>query len=374
MRKLAIVNFIHSFFNASLIIAMPLYLLYRGINVEEIGIILSIAPIAFLTIRTALAVFADMLGTRLFFMGSSVFQSISSLVYMLASSPLLFGAGKFLEGTTYSFFWAVNRTKVMEGKEFKDITLAKLISIRMVAAVLGIGAAGFLISISFDTLFQLLIAAGILSFLISLFFHDKAKKKAKPKAKEMLNLRKGKRFWETAFAIMFIMSSLAILFTFLMPLYLSTEMGLGYSEVGLLMMLFYLGIAVGSYSAIQLGMKESTLLLFQDITIPLIIFIPIAQPYIAPLLMLIGFGIGVSLAMQEETIVQVIERSRYVSTDVALLIAPGRIAEFIALASSGFILVLFGSFGLFILSALLFACFIYFSRDVLTHMPSKLCK
>ncbi len=366
MRKLAIVNFIETFFSAALAISLPLYLLHRGINVEEIGLILAVSPLAFLVIRTLAAMVAEVLGTRVFFLATSVSEMLSSAIYMLAATPFLFGLGKFFEGTAYSFFWSVNRTQVFVREASKAVSLAKLLSIRMLAATVGIGAAGFLISISFDLLFQALIFGGLISLFISLFFWGGKGKLSRLEPRKMLNPgRKKAAFWEASSSIFFILSAFAILFSFLLPIHLKADLGMGYEEIGIIMMLFYLTIAVGSYSAIQMGMSEKRLTLFQDLTVPFIIMLPLAPQYILPMLMIVGFGFGVSFAMQEEMIVKEVEKSPYPSTDVALLHAPGRIGETLALAASGFVLTFFGSFPLFAASALLMALFIHLSRDVL---------
>ena len=366
MRKLTVVNFIESFFSSALAIALPLYLLHRGIEVEEIGIILAVSPLAFLVIRTFSAMVAEVLGTRIFFLATSISEALSSLAYMLATTPLLFGLGKAFEGTAYSFFWSVNRTKVFEREASKVTSLAKLVSLRMLAATVGIGAAGLLISISFDLFFQALILGGLISLFVSLFFWGGKGRLPKIEPGKMLNPKSRKAsFWEASYSILFLLSAFSILFAFLLPIYLKADLAMGYEEIGAIMMLFYLAIAIGSYSAIQLGMSEKRLTLFQDLTVPFIFLIPLAPQYVLPMLMVVGFGFGVSFAMQEEMIVKEVEKSPYPSTDVALLHAPGRMGEALTLAASGFVLTMFGSFPLFAVSALLMALFIHLSRDVL---------
>lgn len=365
MRKLAVVNFIESFFSSALAVALPLYLLHRGINLEEIGIILSVSPLAFLVVRTLSAMAAEVLGTRIFFLATSLSQALASLSYMLASTPLLFGLGKFLEGASYSFFWSVNRTKVIERYQQKEISLAKLLSVRMLAATVGIGVAGLAISASFEALFQLLILAGAVGFATSLFFWGGRGPQQRIEPGRMLDLRAHKKeFWEASFAIFFILSAFSILFSFLLPIYLKSELGMPYEGIGAMMMFFYLAIALGSYSAIELGMEEKSLLFFQDISVPFIILIPFAPAHIFPILMVVGFGFGVAFAMQEKLVVEATRDAKYLSTDVALLHAPGRAGEFATLFASGFVLSVFGSIPLFVISAVLVGAFVYCSRSV----------
>jgi MFS family permease len=365
MRKLAFVNFIEAFFSASLAMALPLYLLSRGIDVEEIGLILAVSPLVFMVVRIAAALFAEVLGTRIFFIATSLSESLSAFAFSVASSAPLFGLGKMFEGSAYSFFWAVNRTKVIEHEQSKDTSLAQLLSVRMVAATVGIGAAGILISYSFDSFFQLLMLAGMVSLAASLFFWKGKGKAPRVEPLKMLTQKKGKKFRDASLSLFFLLSAFAILFAFLLPIYMDQELHMPYESIGALMMLFYICVAVGSYAAIEFGMSEKRLLFFQDITIPMIALMPLVPGYLAPMLMMVGFGLGVSFAMQEEVIVKVAEGSEYPSTDVSILHVPARLGEFAVLAAGGFILAAFGSVSLFLLSAALVAAYVHYTRNVL---------
>lgn len=365
MRKLSLVNFIESFFSASLAVALPLYLLSRGIDVQEVGLILSVSPLIFMVVRIAAALFAEVLGTRIFFIATSISESVSALTFSIASSAPLFGLGKLFEGSAYSFFWAVNRTKVIEHEQSKDTSLARLLSIRMVAATAGIGAAGILISYSFGAFFQLLMLAGMVSLIASLFFWKGKGKAQKVEPMKMLSSKKGKNFWDASLSLFFLLSAFSILFAFLLPVYLDQELHMPYEGIGALMMVFYLCVAVGSYAAIEFGMSEKRLLFFQDITVPLIALMPLVPGYLAPMLMMVGFGIGVSFAMQEEMIVRVSEKSEYPSTDVSILHMPARMGEFVTLAAGGFVFAAFGSASLFFISAVLVAAYVHYTRNVL---------
>ncbi|MDD2655698.1 MAG: MFS transporter [Candidatus ainarchaeum sp.] len=365
MRKLALVNFIESFFSASLAVALPLYLLSRGINVEAVGLILSVSPLIFTLLRIVAALFAEVLGTRIFFIATSISESVSAFTFSIASSVPLFGLGRLFEGATYSLFWAVNRTKVIEHEQSKDTSLARLLSVRMVAATVGIGAAGVLISYSFDAFFQLLMLAGVVSLIASIFFWKGKGRAKKVEPVKMITSKKGKKFWEASCSLLFLLSAFSILFAFLLPVYLDQELGMPYEEIGALMMLFYLCVAVGGYAAIELGMDEKRLIFFQDIMVLMIALIPLVPGYLAPVLMMVGFGFGVSFAMQEEMVVKVSEGSEYPSTDVSILHMPAGVGEFAMLAAGGFLFAAFGSVPLFLISAVLVAAYVHYTRNVL---------
>ncbi len=367
MRKLALVNFIQSFFASALAVALPLYLMNRGISLEEIGIILSLSPLVFLLVRTLSAMVAEVVGTRLFFLATSASEIAASLTYMLASTPAMFGLGKFFEGSAYSFFWSVNRTKVIQKEESKDASLAKLLTVRMVAATAGIGAAGFLMSMSFALLFQVLAAAGMISLATSYFFwKGRGSEKTIEPARMLDPRQRGRAFQDACTSIFFLLSMVAVFFSFLLPIYMHNELMLPYEAIGGMLMMFYLAVALGSHTALEFGLGGNRLLFFQDISVPLIFLIPFASAYIFPLLLLIGFGLGVSYAVQEKMIVKAVGAGKYVSVDVALLHAPGRVGEFAAFALCGFAIVLLGSTFLFAASALLFALFVHFSRKALS--------
>jgi len=366
MRKLIAINFIIAFFASSLSMALPLYLLQKGVDVQEIGLIVSVTPLAFLILRALASVAADVMGTRLFFIASSACQVLASLTFMFASTPLGFALGKLLDGSAQSFFWAVNRTKVIERESAKEMSLAKLLSIRMLASTIGIGAAGALVSYSFESFFQLLALGGIVSFTISLFFWKGKGQKNRIGLSSLPSFKnKSRIFRETSLSIFFFIVAFSIFFSFLLPVYLRNELGMSYWSIGALVMLFYLSMAIGSYSAMELGLDERTLIFFQDITIPLLLLIPFAHPYILPLLMMVGFGFGACYAVQEKMVVIATQGSACLSSDVALMFSPGVAGEFLALALSGFILAILGSTALFILSAALVAIFIRSSRAVI---------
>lgn len=366
MRKLMVVNFIIAFFASSLAMALPLYLLQKGVDVQDIGLIVCVTPLAFLILRAIASVAAEVLGTRPFFLANSASQALASLTFMFASTPLGFALGELLNGSAQSFFWAVNRTKVIEREASKDVSLAKLLAIRMLASTIGIGVAGMVISYSFESFFQMLALGGIASFIISLFFWKGKGPQEKIDPSNMLDFNgKSRLFKETSFSIFFFAAAFAIFFSFLLPVYLRSEFGMPYESIGALVMFFYLSMAVGSYSAIELGLDERALLFFQDITIPLLLLLPLSHSYLFPLLMLVGFGFGVCYAMQEKMVVLATQGSRYLSADVALIFSPSAFGEFLVLALSGFILAFLGSTALFAVSAALVALFVYYSRDAL---------
>ena len=366
MRKLMAVNFIIAFFASSLAMVLPLYLLQMGISVQDIGLIVSVTPLAFLVLRSIASVAADVLGTRPFFLASSASQALSSLAFVFASTPLGFALGKLLDGSAQAFFWAVNRTKVLEWERSKEISLAKLLSVRMLASTIGIGVAGIVISYSFESFFQLLALGGLMSLVISLFFWKGRGKREKIDPSTMLDFKhKSRLFKETSFSILFFAAAFAIFFSFLLPVYLREGMGMPYEEIGALMMFFYISMAVGSYSAIEFELDEKVLLFFQDITVPLLLLIPFAPAHMLPLLMLVGFGFGVCYAVQEKMVVIATKDSGCLSSDVALMFAPATFSEFLVLALSGFVLAFLGSTALFVVSAALVALFIHDSRDVL---------
>jgi hypothetical protein len=254
----------------------------------------------------------------------------------------------------------------MEREVSKEISLAKLLAIRMLASTIGIGVAGVVVSYSFESFFQLLALGGLLSLIISVFFWKGKGRREKIDPSSMLDFRsKSRLFKETSFSMLFFAAAFAIFFSFLLPVYLREGLGMPYEGIGALMMFFYLSMAVGSYSAMEFGLDERVLLFFQDVTIPLLLLIPFASPYMLPLLMLVGFGFGVCYAVQEKMVVIATKGSECLSSDVALIFAPATFSEFLVLALSGFVLAFLGSTALFAVSAALVALFIHDSRDVL---------
>ncbi len=366
MRRLTAMNFIQQFSWAAIIITLPLYLIEKGIDVEEIGLILSLVPVAMLFLRTFLAMLADIIGTKMFFVIHGIMQALTAGTYMVAATPLFFGLGKIFEGTSYSFFWAVDRTAIFLTATKKGIAATKMSTVRMIAAAAGLGLGGFLAwEFSFEAVYMLLLGLGVITFFLGLSRHNTPSHK-EIKLLETLDLKKkDKIFWESTLALGFVVAYFSLLFGFLLPVFMDIALDLDYAAIGLFGMLFFLGISLGMYVAGRLELEEKKLFILQLLTLPLIVLLPYTGNFFVPILVLVGIGSGITFGIYEELVAELTDREENISTSVAILNIPGRAMEFGVLAASGFIFTILGYEALFVLCAIFLLAFVIMAKFIL---------
>jgi len=366
LRKLGTLNFIDHFKYGALTITIPLYLVYRGIDVGEIGLILSLFPLAFVVVRVLSSVYADVWGVKPFFIGSSVFQVITSLIYLFANNPLTFGIGKICDGVNFAFFWAVDRTAIMaRAHRKKDLLMMSVV--RSFAAAIGLLAAGFFIAfVSFEVVFSLLIGMGLVALYVSSMVVNRGATVSKPNWKDAFKIRKRqKHFWEVAACIVLLVVPFNALFTFLLPVMMDVQFGMGYLDVAIMLTAFYCAVGFGSFAATKLKLDESKLIFFQVAAIATIMMLPFAGTFFSAIVVLTGFGFGVCFGISEAMLGYISESGRNVSSRIALLIVPTNIATFLMLAGSGYAVEALGDEPIFVLCAVMLAGFVYLSKNLI---------
>jgi MFS family permease len=369
MRKLTAINFIHQFFWAVVVITLPLYLIEKDINVEEIGLILSLIPLAMLVLRTLGAMFSDIIGTRLFFVYQGIFQMVAAGIYSIASTPLHFGLGKISEGSSYSLFWAVDRTAIFSTATKKGEAAAKMTSVRMVAGAIGLLFGGYMAYLfSFEFIYQILIGLGLVTVVLAVVRHNVGAHR-REKLSQTLELgKKHSLFWETSIAMAFAVASNVLFLNFLIPVFMDLSLNADYVTIGLAMAIYFTGTGIGSYAATWLGLVERKLFPYQLLTLPLMVALPYSGGFFIPILFLVGTGTGVVWGMYEELIAEITREDTNLSTSIALLHVPVKVFEFSSLAAAGFIFVIFGGEVLFILSAVLLLVYLVLADRVLKKM------
>lgn len=365
LRKIGALNFIEQFKYGALTIALPLYLISRGINVEEVGLVLSLLPLAFVMVRVVSAVLADAVGVKKFFLASSVLQVVTTLVYALAITPLQFAMGKISEGMGMAFFWAVDRTAIFaRSKQKKYLTIMGVV--RAFGAAVGILGAGILMAYSsFETLFAALAMLGIAGLVVSWRVRDLGATNPKPEWKSLFAI-KGREldFWHVSASILLVNVSFMLLFAFLLPVTMNMQLGMGYLEIAVMLAAFYVCIGAGSLISSRADVGKNALFFFQLVAIPLICMLPVSGQYFGAVLMLAGVGFGVCFGMNEAMMGYIGEKGNGMSSKIAMLIAPLNIASFVVLAGAGFALEAFGTEALFVFSAMLVLGFVALARKI----------
>jgi len=359
MRKIAAINFINYFFRIGLALVLPLYMIEKSISLESIGFILSVTPFFMLVVRGVSAVLSEAVGTRIFFILQGISQTIASFIYSISTTPFLFALGKMFEGTTQSFFWAVDRTAIFEDAKINNTSRAaasvRMLIMRLFGGVFGIiSAAAIITSFSFDYFFLILIALGILTFFLSLLLRDTQRHKITiAKVKKLASTNK---FWKAGIGLGLNVAAGSALFFFLIPIFGELVMKLDYMMIGGLMALFYAAIAFGDIFAEKMNFKENKLMWIQILGILFVAMIPFYTDnlVILVLLLLSGISFGVSSAMFERVVSKTVGTSPYISTNIAILHIPVRFIEFLTLFSAGIIYHGLGAHSLFFLVAAMF--------------------
>jgi len=366
MRKLTAINFIHQFFWAVIVITLPLYLIEKDINVEEIGLILSLIPLTMLVLRTIGAMVSDIIGTKLFFMFQGIFQMLAAGAYMIATAPIHFAFGKTFEGTSYSLFWAVDRTAIFGTAKAKGKAAAKMTSVRMAAGAAGLLFGGYVAyTFSFELVYQILIGLGLITFILALIRHNIGDHKGEKLSQTLELKNKHRLFWETSIAMAFAVASNVLFLSFLLPVFMDLSLNADYAIIGFTMAVYFIGTGIGINIATRFGLVEKKLLPYQLLAIPLMMLLPFSGGFFIPLMLIVGVATGIVWGMYEELIAEVTKEDINISTSIALLHVPVKILEFAALAASGFLFIIFGGEFLFILSALLLLMYILIADRVL---------
>ena len=247
MKRVIAITALNYFVGGALTLIIPLLLLERNVNVAEIGIVLSVMPLVFLTARLVFAVFADQVGwAHVFILLNWPGTFFSTLIYFFATSVPAFSVGKIVEGLRESAYWAVNRTAIFslspnqKEKEATRINAVIWISTAIGSAAAGIGTAYLGFS---STLAILIVASAIMGVPAGLLWESRA---VTPKAKASSSISsldprgRGRTFWLVSIALLFFSLATYPLITLLLPVFMQQQLGYNYVSIGLAFLLYNL--------------------------------------------------------------------------------------------------------------------------------------
>jgi hypothetical protein len=124
-------------------IALPLLMLSRGIDIVSLRFICASLPMVFQLTRLLFATLSDVRGRKLFFVSNGILTVLTLFAYYLAFFPLKFLFGKITEGTRNASLWAVNRPAILDRVKEKRKALSRLMSFNRVSEAVGRLASGF---------------------------------------------------------------------------------------------------------------------------------------------------------------------------------------------------------------------------------------
>jgi hypothetical protein len=369
MRLLA-VNLLYTFIASSLSVMVPLYLLQRQVSIGSLGLILAIVPLSFMVLRIIFASMADGEGTGRVGAAYSAASAAAIAIYMAASSTLGFALANFAEGVRSSAFWAVVRTEVIATRDPSDVreTLTRFSNYRQLADGIARLSVGFLIAyLAFSGAFLALLMVSLLMAALVVPRADWEPGHGPfdgPSIRRIFR-RRPQTFWYSAFLQTLIWLAYNMMTGFLLPVYLTSSLGLSYVETGTLLAVFSLATGLVSVALMRLRIPKRRLILLTLASVPALALFPFAGADVLPPLLLLSFGCGCSNIVAEYILADQVFRSKDVSTDIGVLYVPLRIAEFLFLSLGGLAIAAFGYVPPFAMLALSIALFVWFGRRVI---------
>jgi MFS family permease len=364
MKRVTAVTFLNYFVSGGLTLAIPLLLLDRNVNLAEIGIIISVLPLVFLSVRMFLAALADQIGwAPLFLLFNWPATVISTAIYFLANSVPAFLIGKTVEGVKESAFWAVNRTAVFAlspKKEEREAT--RINAVIWLATAIGSAAAGIGIAyLGFSSTLGIMLIASAAMGIPAYLLRHAGKRNAKLKIPDVLtslNPRgRDKTFWLVSIVLLFNSLATYPLTTLLLPVFMDQQLQYDYISIGLAFMLYNVVAAIVALGTLKRSLNIKRVVVQSLIGLFAAFLLADSGFYFPALFLALAVTRGLGIGFFESIIAKVSKNRQTVSVDIGLLHIPTRFAEFASVLSAGFIAQSFGYAPMFAASGIFFTIF-----------------
>ncbi|TRO48232.1 MFS transporter [Candidatus Bathyarchaeota archaeon] len=375
MRRILAITFLNFFISGGLTLIIPLLLLERNVNLVEIGLILSILPLAFMIIRLVIALIADLKGwNRLHLLLNWPGSVISILFYMIATSTPFFLFGKIFEAIKESSYWAISRTAIFslspkrEVKEATRNTAVIFLSTALGSAISGltISLFGFSITLSIFLIFALLIAVPAISF-----WRNKNKKIQLKVVNfnKLVNFKNyDKNFWLISATMLLFSLSFYPLLNLLIPVFMTEKLSFSYMTIGFSYMVFNLIAAGIIFSSLKTSLGLKRLIIQVSICLFASFFLGFSNNYFLILFFMLAISEGLGMGFFEAIIAKATKGKPSVSIDIGVLHIPMRFAEFASLLYTGFTAEKLGYVPVFASSGILFLLFSVLALYILKNL------
>jgi len=365
-----------SFIGAALSIVVPLLMLDKKVDLATIGVVSSIMPLVFTSLRVMFASLADQAGLKFFFILDCLSSAAASLIYSVSSTGNMFLNGKVMEGARNASFWSVDRTAIFEESATladREKNAASLSAIRTFGTAAGTILAG--IGIMYFSFANILIGIAVLSLallipVLGMKNHLHKRPDIFTTLKQVDVRNKHPLIWKAGIAMSFYGIANALVISFVLPIFLRSSINLDYGSIGFLFAAYYLVDASATYFAIKSRIPFPKLAVIQSILFCVAaMLLPFASSFAQVLLLLVilAIGDGFSAIFFESIIADATKGSPTISTDVGLIHVPYHVSIFITLFSAGFIAQTFGFQGVFWLAALAFSICSLLSLAFVNH-------
>jgi MFS family permease len=262
-----------------------------------------------------------------------------------------------------SGFWAIARTEVFDvgGTAHSGKTLATFSNMRQLADGFGRLIIGFVLTyFAFQGAFALVFLFSIIMVILVLTSHERNDGNIHVDKKNFKRIfhKHPPTFWYAAFLQLLVWLPYNMLLGFVIPLYMASSLKMGYYEVGLALAGLSIAAAVFAIILMKLNISKHGTLLLTLVSVPALVLFPLAGSNLIFPLFLLAIGTGCSNIIGEYILVDQVYRSKNVSTDIGVLYAPLKLAEFLFLSISGLVISMFGFTLLFSVLALSISIFV----------------
>lgn len=339
-------------------IALPLLMLNRGIDVVSLGLIYASLPMIFQLTRLFFATLSDVKGRKLFFVSNGILNILTLFTYYLAFSPFQFLFGKITEGTRDASLWAVNRPSILDRVKEKRIALSRLISFNRISEAVGRLASGFLIVwLLYENLILFCISVALLILPISLSLKETRREKTRIALPHPLDLRKkGKIFKRFLISFFFLGLSQGFNRGYIFPLFLK-QSGIEPTTIGILLafQILFSGIVLNLFA----GKSLKKILIYGGIFYSFTLFLIAFSGYMLATIFVVIFGIAIGIGdLLSEGIFSIITKKDSYGSDIGLLGTGFHSANTISQILSGIVITVLGFPTLFCFSSIIFIIFL----------------
>jgi len=371
MKRILLVTFLNFFVSGGLTLAIPLLLLEQNVDLINISIVISVLPLFFLAIRLVLALAADLKGwSRFYLLLNWPASIISTLIYFAATSIPVFLLGKVVEAIRESSYWAVNRTAIFSlspGREEREAT--RNTAVLLLSTAIGSAVAGLGLSYlgSPHTLTIFVVVSALIGVPAAMLWKiPKQNQVASSRVETLFDLRgRGRMFWFVSLIMLFYSLARYPLITLLLPVFMSQQLGLSYTTIGIAFMLYNVIASVVVVITLRFSLNAKRAILQSLIALLASVFMAISNGYFLLLFFALAFTEGLGTGFYESIIAKATKKGPSVSFDIGLLHLPRRFAEFASVLYAGAIAQFAGYLPVFVFCGVFFAIFSFLSLNFL---------
>ena len=379
MKRIMTITFLNNFVSGALTLLIPLLLLDNGVDLAQIGLVLSVLPIVFLVVRLLLAAFADRAGwSHIFLLVNWPANVFSTIIYYFAVSLPGFLAGKVMEGFRDASYWAVNRTAIFNlAPNHREREATRNNAVIWLATAVGSAAAGLGIAyLGFSPTILFLMLTSLAIGIPASMLWSVGRRNPKPGAKPVLTLLsprgRGRIFWWVSIALMFNGLATYPLVTLLLPAFMDQQMGYSYSTIGLLFMLYNVIASATTVITLKTPLTVRRAVIQSVIALVASVFLAVSGMLFPAFFFALAFVRGFSVAFFEYNVAKVVKNSKNVSADIGWLHVPMRLSEFLSVLIAGYLTQTLGYAPVFAATGVFFVVFSLMSLKVLGNESPQL--